>query len=311
MEEALVSICTPCYNHEKYLEDYFESIIRQTYKRIELIIIDDRSTDDSVEVIKKYLPRLEERLERVFFKVNMQNLGVTKNCNEALKYAKGEYYKSLASDDILAQNAIEEMVKFLEENKDYNICMSNGYEVKDSYRINGSMNGSKIACSTNIKQWLESSKFYEGLLEKNSIFAPGIMMRRDVFKKYGTYDESIYFEDYEYWLRVCRNEKIGYIDKLLVYYRRSENSISNYDTGDKKKKYETILISKLKIQLTYIKKYDVDKETKDRIRKAIFEDDIRISKEKGYNRIALKLYNTGKKMGVDFNYTIVDVLTKL
>lgn len=59
--DKLLTICTPCYNHEAYLEDYFESIINQTYKRIELVIIDDCSQDRSANIIKDYLPQLEKR----------------------------------------------------------------------------------------------------------------------------------------------------------------------------------------------------------------------------------------------------------
>lgn len=63
--EKLVSICTPCYNHKRYLEDYFESIINQQYQNIELIIIDDCSNDNSAEIIKDNMPRLKQRFTRV------------------------------------------------------------------------------------------------------------------------------------------------------------------------------------------------------------------------------------------------------
>lgn len=70
MEQQLVSICIPCYNHEKYLDDCLKSILKQTYKKIELIIIDDKSSDRSVQIIRKYLPKLNKKLQRVVFKVN-------------------------------------------------------------------------------------------------------------------------------------------------------------------------------------------------------------------------------------------------
>lgn len=306
MEQQLVSICIPCYNHEKYLDDCLKSILKQTYKKIELIIIDDKSSDRSVQIIRKYLPKLNKKLQRVVFKVNKKNLGITKNCNELLKYAKGNYYKSFASDDVLAANAIEEMVDYLENNKDYNICMSNGYEVPDNYHINGSLNGCKCSCAKNMEKKLESPDFYESLLENNCIFAPGIMMKMSMFEKYGKYDEEIEFEDYEYWLRVCKEEKIGYIHKCLIYYRRSETSISNYNIGNKKKKYEFMLLTTLKIQLKYIK--TIEKNKRYNMTRKIFDKNIKFSLREGYLDIAIRLYNTAKKMKISFEYNITDIL---
>jgi len=88
--EPLVTISTPCYNHEKYLPDYFESIISQTYENIELIIIDNASQDNSQKIIENYLPKLK-KFARVVYIPRNKNAGLVKNCNEGLDLARGKY----------------------------------------------------------------------------------------------------------------------------------------------------------------------------------------------------------------------------
>ena len=81
MNEPLVTILTPVYNHEKYLDEYFESIISQTYKNIELVLIDDASPDSSKIVIDKWLPKLKKRFVRLIYIPRTENKGLIYNCN--------------------------------------------------------------------------------------------------------------------------------------------------------------------------------------------------------------------------------------
>ena len=134
MNDPLVSILTPCYNHSIYLEDYLKCVIAQDYENIELIIVDDNSSDDSIKVIERYSKSLNCRFVRFLLIKNETNKGVTKNCNLLLKKANGKYVRILASDDLLERTAIRECVEHLEKHPEAFACINNGFVVKESFR---------------------------------------------------------------------------------------------------------------------------------------------------------------------------------
>ena len=134
IKQPLVSIIIPCYNHEAFLDDCLGSILAQTYPNIELLICDDCSPDNSYEKIMSYREELEKRFNNVIILKNEINCGVTKNVNRMLKLAKGEFVKTLASDDCMAPDAISEMVHFLIENSQIDVVVSNGIKVSEEQR---------------------------------------------------------------------------------------------------------------------------------------------------------------------------------
>jgi len=111
-EKPLVSIICMCFNHEKYVLNALESIKRQTYKNIEILINDDFSSDNSVKVIKEWLEK--NKVAHVNF--NDKNIGNTKGFNIIAKYAKGKYLIDLAADDILLCNAVENHIENFRNN---------------------------------------------------------------------------------------------------------------------------------------------------------------------------------------------------
>ena len=127
MNDPLVTLCTPIYNHEQYLEDYFKSIINQTYQNIQLILIDDCSTDNSTKVVEKWLARLEARFNHFVYIPRKENMGLIYNCNDGLSLAEGKYICMFASDDVMLPKNIEGKVNFLENNPEYAMVYSNTY----------------------------------------------------------------------------------------------------------------------------------------------------------------------------------------
>ena len=113
----LVSVCIPAYNHERYIEDCINSIIEQTYENLELIIIDDGSKDGTYQEIKKLMPKLEKRFVRVSVETQ-ENMGTCRTINKLYRKARGKYIYHIASDDISKPDAIETLIKFLEQNPD-------------------------------------------------------------------------------------------------------------------------------------------------------------------------------------------------
>lgn len=306
-EIPLVSICTPCYNHEQYLSDYFEALINQTYKRIELIIIDDQSTDRSVEIIQSYMPKLKERFERVYFEVNEHNLGITKNCNKILSKMQGDYYKGLASDDLLREDAIEKMVDYLESHPEVSVCISNGYEVPDKFKYGSSLYGCKRIYTKNIEGFLtDNAKKMEKLLNRNFISAPTVMLRSSLFSIYGYFDEKIKFEDYEYWLRIGDTEQFGYLNEYLIFYRISQTSISHYKRGKRvKAKVEFMIIGEMQTRLKYVKKQEGNRGE---LYSQIYNSGIEKSLESQCPSIAIKIYNTAKKKNIKTEYDLKKIM---
>lgn len=241
LNKPLVTIITPCYNHEKYLEDYFKSIINQNYKNIELVIIDDASRDNSKQIINDYQKKLQKRFVNYKFINRQKNVGLVKNCNLGLKLSKGKYLILFASDDIMFPNKIKENIQFI-ENTEYGMAYSDGYKVKENFKYED-MNNLNNSKKTILDSLVKKEEAYSGfvanqLLEKNFIPAPTVIIKRKVFDEVGNYNEDLSFEDYDMWLKIAEKYKIGYIDDHLVFYRQRNYSMSG--ALNKSQKYESI-----------------------------------------------------------------------
>ena len=238
MNKPLVTIITPCYNHEKYLEDYFQSILNQTYDNIEIILIDDASKDNSKDIIKRYKSELKKRFVKFSFVDRKKNVGLVKNCNLGLELSKGKYIMMFASDDIMFPKKVEKNVEFL-ENNEYGMVYSDGYKVQENFSYCDRNDFDNKLLDSLVKNKNKHSGFIANkLLEKNFIPAPTVMLKRNVFDKIGKYDESLSFEDYEMWLRVAEKYKIGFINEPLVFYRRSDYSLTG--SLNKLQKYKNL-----------------------------------------------------------------------
>ncbi len=218
----LVSVVVPCYNHEKYVKETIESIINQTYKNIELIVIDDGSKDNSVEIIKEMIPACEKRFTRFEFR-NRPNKGLCATLNEALEWCEGKYFSGIASDDIIRTYKTEEQVKYLEKNQDtigvfgaVKVLYKNGYE-KEIIKKRNSYN------------------FDDIFLHKHNLPAPTSLLRLENVKSVGGYREDFIIEDWAMWLDLTENGgKLDYLNKVFASYRRHDGNLS----GQFEKMYE-------------------------------------------------------------------------
>ena len=120
MSSPAISVIMSVYNDEKYLAKSIESILNQTYSDFEFIIINDGSTDKSMEIIDRY----KNEDKRVVV-VNQENMGLTKSLNKAIKLSKGKYIARMDSDDISVSNRLEKQIEFLKHNKDYALVGTN------------------------------------------------------------------------------------------------------------------------------------------------------------------------------------------
>lgn len=223
--EQLVTLFTPVYNHEKYLDDYFKSIINQTYENIELVIIDDCSTDKSNHVIEKWLDQLESRFVRVVYISRDINKGLIFNCNQGIELSRGKYLHLFASDDLMDPNNIKYKVEYLEKNEQIAFVYSDGFIVNEHFTYKDCSNTSKSKFSD--VQTLHEGMIFQKLIDYGC-FIPGPtpLVRRDVLLETEGYSTDYMFEDYQMWLKISKKYEVGVIQKPLIYYRLLGNSLS-------------------------------------------------------------------------------------
>lgn len=216
----LVSVLIPSYNHSNYIAETLKSLCEQTYKNIELIIIDDGSKDNSVEVIKSYMPKLLESIESVNF-FQQVNMGICKTMNRGLKLANGKYFCILPSDDIMHQNFLKKQVRFLEDNA-FSCSYTNGYHIDTAFLDNKEYHKG-VPFSDSIP--FKSGNIHSFLLEH--VFrlpSPSFVYRLDILQEIGGFDNNIQFEDVDLMLRISNKYEIGYINEKLFFHRIHKNN---------------------------------------------------------------------------------------
>ncbi len=200
-EEVMVSVIMPAFNAEQYIEESIASVLDQTFKKIELIVVNDCSTDSTLEIIKN----LSLKDERIIVLDNSNNLGCANSRNKALLEAKGEYIAFCDSDDVWESEKIK---KQLDHIKSTNADMVfTAYEMIDSF-------GTFIK-SRSVKQEFT----LEDLLKENSVIFSTTLFKKEAIEGI-CFDASWFHEDYVFLLECLKkNLKFVGIDETLVKYR--------------------------------------------------------------------------------------------
>lgn len=230
MKEELVSIITPCYNGEKYLDRYFESILSQTYDNIELIFINDGSTDRTEEIAKKYEEKLKERGYKYIY-IYQDNAGQAEAINKGLKIFEGEFLTWPDSDDILERDSIEKRVKFLKNNPQYGLVRNSVINIDfDTNQIDGEFIIDKGA----------NENIFEDLIwGYNVCYAPiSYMLRTKNFLQVNP-NRVIYNtragQNWQMLLPITHKYKCGIIREVLCkyYVRKDSHSRTKLETFNK------------------------------------------------------------------------------
>lgn len=212
-----VTVLMPVYNGGKYLKEAIESILNQTYKDFDLLIINDGSTDNSEEVI------LEFSDERIKYIKNGKNMGLIETLNKGLDLISGEYIARMDQDDISLPKRLEKQVKFMDENRD--IVVSGTYAKVFGEGIKEYIWKVPI-CSEEIKV---------SLLFTCSLLHPSVILRNNSFKiqnlKYNELHKNA--EDYGLWLETSFNNKLGNIPEVLLKYRILASSMTRVSEENK------------------------------------------------------------------------------
>lgn len=207
MSKSLVTIIIICYNHQDYVEESIRSVLKQTYKNIELIIIDDYSTDNSIPVIEKLA--LENGI--IFIK-NPVNEGLNNSILTGINLSKGEYISILASDDIITLEKIEEQVNFLSKTQ-YDGVYSNGYTLQ-----NGKQNLIKL--NKNFNNYHQDNALkYLYRYDWGAPLLQSALFKKDVMVNLIEVRKEFKSDDWAFYIKALEEFRIGFINKPLFFYR--------------------------------------------------------------------------------------------
>lgn len=219
----LVSIISPCYNGEKYISRLLDSIIKQTYKKLEIILINDGSVDNTESVIFSYKKRFDEYGYK-FIYLKQDNQGQSAAINKGLKVFTGDYIAFVDSDDFLSNDAIEEKVTFMERHPNIGLAI-NKIKVLDFENL------SEIG----VMERKESKKdnLFRDLISGNNVFYTpgGYFVRSSMFRKVMPSPPEILApreigQNFQLFLPLAYKYPVGYIDKYLYFYLVRKNSHS-------------------------------------------------------------------------------------
>ncbi len=241
-ETPKVSIVLPVYNGERYLKQAIESILDQTIRDYELIIVDDCSCDNTNNMVSEYA----NQYSFINVVTNEINRGLPESLNIGFSVARGKYLMWTSDDNIMHKNALEEMLEVMEKNPNYGLVFSDMNLIDE----NGDLIGSRSVGDCNI---------YKG----NCIGAC-FLYKCECKETIGDYDEKRrYVEDYDYWLRIAERYNIYGLHKTLYDYRYHDNSLTV-------KKIRQVGMQLADLRLKYINKI-IDNVDKDTLRAIVFE----------------------------------------
>lgn len=215
INKSLVSIAIPCYNHADFIQESILSVIDQDYTDIELIIIDDGSTDNSVLKIQELISVCRERFIRFEFR-HRSNKGVGETLNEMLDWCGGQYFAALASDDLIKVNKTTIQVNYLNSHDDV-MGVFGGIEIlhndgKTVEEVSGECRYS----------------FNEILLHSHNLPAPTQLLRMSKVKEVGGFRKDLIIEDWSMWLLMTQDGGyLVYLNELFASYRRHDSNISS------------------------------------------------------------------------------------
>lgn len=213
--DKLVSIAIATYNGEKYLEQQLDSIFSQTYKNIEVIVSDDKSTDTTQKILEKY-----KNTYGLKYEINLQQLGVTKNFEKAICLCKGEYIVLADQDDVWLPTKIETLVN---EIQDYSMVYSNA----------GFINENNVVSDSTMKDKYylygfdsDQENFFQYVVLNSFILGCSVMFKKDLLEQALPLYQST--RNHDWWLVYCAQQQNGikFVDEVLFNYRIHANNYS-------------------------------------------------------------------------------------
>jgi glycosyltransferase involved in cell wall biosynthesis len=273
MDKPLVTVICLCYNHGRFVSKAIHSVLQQTYTNIQIIVVDDNSTDDSVTVIRKAL----EPHTSITFLALPKNMGNCAAFNKGLALAKGEYIVDFATDDVMVPERIAKQVEpFSRLDPSYGVLFTDAHYIDESgeiFRQHFPYLKKKLLLRS-----VPQGDVYADLIERYFVASPTMMFRRNVIEELGGYDESLAYEDFDFWIRSSRNYKYYFVDEPLTLIRRSRGSLSSrwYKKGDVQlESTYRVCLKALQLNRTPREHAALINRTRYELRQAVFSENFR------------------------------------
>ena len=209
-----ISVIIPTYNRANYLVEAINSVLYQTFRDFELIVVNDGSSDNTEEILNKYVGKI-----KYFYQGNN---GVSAARNKGINNSEGEFICFLDSDDLWEKKKLEKQIDYFNKNVDAKICYTDEIWIRKGIRVNQ----------------MKKHRKYSGDIFKMSlplciISASSIMIKKEVFSKVGFFDEALQVcEDYDLWLRISEKYQVGFIpEKLIIKRGGHEDQLSKQYWG--------------------------------------------------------------------------------
>ncbi len=214
MENKLISIILSTYNGSKYISKSIESVLNQSYKNFEFIIINDTSTDNVEDIILKY----KDKDNRIIYVKNKKNLERSKSKNKWVSLAKWEYISFIDDDDIWSdENKLKKQIYFLNKHKDYWLIWTNAITINEENNITWKI----IVKSTNYE-------IKNNILITNQFIQSSVLMKKKDFLKVWWFNEKINLcEDYDLWLKIWKITKIANLSDFSIKYLIRKNNTTS------------------------------------------------------------------------------------
>jgi glycosyltransferase involved in cell wall biosynthesis len=251
----LITVICLCYNHEKFVVECLQSVIQQSYPSIEMIIVDDCSTDRSKSIIEEWV----KDHPQVRFMANLTNLGNTKSFNKALQMAQGDYIIDLATDDVLLPDCVMTQVNtFQNSTYDKLAVVYGNAALMDEEGAFIDYYFKTDAQQKVLQKRITGDIYIDVLSGGNSICSVTAMIKKEVFDALNGYNENLAYEDLDFWIRASRDYNFDFVDSILIKRRVVTNSLgSQFVKKNSAINYSTYIILSHALQLNRSKEEDL------------------------------------------------------
>ena len=226
----LVSVVVVTYNSAKYVIETLDSIKKQTYSTIELIITDDCSTDNTISVCEEWLKENKNYFKRTLILIAEKNQGIAANCNKGIKQAQGKYLKMIAGDDYLSSDFLEKCIQAFSLESNCGMVYTNSFILNENTKQILKVDSTKYKSGNIFKEF-----FFLDFWPKGSC----TLYKTDIIFEMNLYDESIWVEDYLLVLKIAEKYSIAHVDEYLSYYRLHDSNAG----GDSIRLFESQLLT--------------------------------------------------------------------
>jgi glycosyltransferase involved in cell wall biosynthesis len=210
-----VSVIMPVLNGQKYIGQAVESIASQTFKDFELIVVNDGSTDGTLDQLKRFAGRIDLRCIH-----HETPQGIARSVNDGIRHAQGQFIAFLDHDDLWFPDFLQTQMAHLDQHPDVGMVHS------DFQTIDGAGNILEASVATDRDRKRVSGRVFPDLFMDSFIVGNSVLIRKECFDRLGTFDETLRIGDYHMWLRIARHYKVDYTPKVLTAYRQHQTQDS-------------------------------------------------------------------------------------